>query len=80
MILVTIIVCNMCRPLSHLWEPQLHPNARCIDTPAFRRWSNFPQILTDIMILGLPLPVLSKLRLELRDKIGVIVTICLGSM
>jgi hypothetical protein len=46
----------------------------------FWRWTNFPQILTDVAILILPLPALMKLHLSKKDKIGVVATFCTGAM
>lgn len=76
----TVVTCLVCTPLAFLWEPQLHPEGKCIDINAFWRWMNFPQILTDIAILALPIPVLWQLNLSKKDKIGVVVTFCTGSM
>lgn len=77
---VTIITCVQCTPISYLWEPQLHPDGHCIDLNAFWRWGHFPQIITDVAVLILPLPALWALKLSTRDKIGVVVTFCTGSM
>jgi hypothetical protein len=69
-----------CTPTAFIWEPQKHPHGHCIDKNAFWRWGNFPQILTDVAILILPLPALWNLKLSSRDKMGVIVTFCTGGM
>lgn len=80
LVVSTIITCTVCTPISYLWEPQLHPDGHCIDINAFWRWGSFPQIITDVLILILPLPILWKLHLSPKDKIGVILTFCTGSM
>ena len=80
MLTVIIIGVTQCTPLAYIWEPQKHPNGHCIDKNTFWRWGNFPQILTDIAILVLPLPALWRLKLSRRDKLGVIVTVCTGGM
>ena len=79
-IAVTILTCTVCTPIQYLWEPQLHPDGHCIDINAFWRWGSFPQIVTDVAILILPLPALWQLNLPRKDRIGVIVTFCIGSM
>lgn len=79
-LMVIIIALVQCTPLAFIWEPQKHPNGHCIDKNTFWRWGNFPQILTDIAIIILPLPALWALKLSKRDKIGVIVTFCTGGM
>ncbi|KAF2797222.1 hypothetical protein K505DRAFT_298737 [Melanomma pulvis-pyrius CBS 109.77] len=80
LVVSTIITCTVCTPISYLWEPQLHPDGHCIDINAFWRWGSFPQIITDVLILILPLPILWKLHLSPKDKIGVILTFCTGSI
>lgn len=80
MLTVVIVACTQCTPLAYIWEPQLHPDGHCIDKNTFWRWGNFPQIVTDIAILILPIPTLWELNLSKRDKLGVIVTFCTGGM
>ena len=80
MISVIVVDCLVCTPISYLWEPELHPGGHCVDINAFWRWASFPQILTDLAILILPLPALMKLTLSRKDKIGVIATFCTGGM
>lgn len=80
MISATVVQCIVCTPISYLWEPQLHPNGHCIDINTFWRWINFPQIVTDVAILILPLPALMQLHLSTKDKIGVVATFCTGAM
>ena len=80
MIMVVVVACTQCTPLAFAWEPQKHPNGHCIDKNKFWRWGNFPQIVTDVAILVLPLPALWALQLSKRDRLGVIVTFCTGGM
>jgi hypothetical protein len=79
-IAVVIVTCFQCRPLAYLWDPEGHPGARCIDINAFWRWGSFPNIITDVMILLLPVPCIWKLQLSTRDKVGLIVTFATGSV
>jgi hypothetical protein len=80
MVATTVVQCLVCTPISFLWEPQLHPGGHCIDMNSFWRWTNFPQIVTDVAILILPLPALMQLQLSKKDKIGVVATFCTGAM
>lgn len=80
MIMVIVMTFVQCTPFAYIWEPQKHPHGHCIDKNAFWRWGNFPQVLTDVAILVLPLPALCALKLSTRDKVGVIVTFCTGGM
>lgn len=76
----TIVTCNVCTPLAFLWEPDKHPGGRCIDINSFWVWCNFPQIITDVVILVLPLHTLWRLKLSNREKVGVVVTFSTGSI
>lgn len=76
----TIVTCNVCKPLAFLWEPEKHPGGSCIDIQSFWVWCNFPQIVTDVLILILPLHTLWHLRLSYREKLGVIIAFSTGSM
>ncbi|KAH7121301.1 hypothetical protein B0J11DRAFT_491377 [Dendryphion nanum] len=80
-LIATIITsCTVCTPIQYLWDPLSYPDGHCIDLNAFWRWANFPQILTDVAILILPLPALWQLNLSKRDKVGVVITFCTGSI
>jgi hypothetical protein len=76
----TIVTCNVCKPLAFLWEPEKHPDGSCIDINAFWVWCNFPQIITDVIILFLPLHTLWRLKLSTREKVGVVIAFSTGSM
>jgi hypothetical protein len=80
MLVVVIVGVTQCTPLAYTWEPQKHPNGHCIDKNTFWRWGNFPQLVTDVAILVLPIPALWQLKLSAKDKIGVIVTFCTGGI
>lgn len=56
-----------CIPAEGSWNPNV--NATCIDKDAF--WLAFAtgNAITDAMVLILPLPMVFKLQLKLRDKI-----------
>ena len=75
-----IATCLQCIPLSYLWDPTGHPGGHCVDFNSLWRWGSFPNILTDILMLLLPLPCLLKLHLSNRDKIGLVATFATGSM
>ena len=77
---VVLATALQCVPIQALWDPDGHPNAHCIDTNAFWRWGSFPNIITDVMMLFLPVPCIWKLQLSTRDKVGVILTFATGSV
>jgi len=75
-----LATCLQCFPLSYLWDPTAHPGGHCLDFNTLWRWGSFPNIVTDIFMLILPLPCLLKLHLSTRDKIGLVATFCTGSI
>lgn len=75
-----VISCVMCTPISYLWEPQKHPGGHCININLWWQWGNIPQTVTDVIILFLPIPALWNLKLSTRNKIGVILMMCTGSV
>jgi len=80
MIAAVVVSCVMCTPISYLWEPQKHPNGHCININLWWQWGNIPQTVTDAVILVLPFPALWNLKLSTRNKIGVILIMCTGSV
>ena len=79
-VVVLILTLTQCTPLSFLWNPTGHPGGHCIDINSFWRWASFPNLATDVFMLLLPLPCIWKLQLSKRDKIGLALTFCTGSM
>jgi hypothetical protein len=51
-----------------------------LDTGLFFRWASFPNIITDIVMLVLPLPTVWGLHLPKTQKLGLTVTFVMGSM
>ncbi|KAI9930825.1 hypothetical protein ASPWEDRAFT_50950 [Aspergillus wentii DTO 134E9] len=65
-----------CIPISYFWTGVGH----CIDTNSYLRWGGFANILTDVVMLILPMPVVWSLHTSTRLKIGILTTFLLGSM
>ena len=74
-----IVVSVMCIPLKAYWDPSIQ-GAHCINENAFFRYSTLPNIITDLCMLVLPLPVVWRMSLSTRDKFGLGLTFCTGSM
>ena len=75
-LLPTIFVC---RPISQFWSPEGH-QGRCINYNVFGTWISFPHIITDLVILVLPLPILLKTQMKQAKKIGLIIVFLTGSL
>jgi hypothetical protein len=77
---VVLVTCLQCTPLEFMWAPQLHPDGHCIDMNSFWTWGSLPNIVTDLMMMVLPIPCIWKLQLSKKDKIGLVLTFATGSM
>lgn len=78
---LSIVVATLaaCRPFAANWDPTL-PGAVCINKEALFIWGSFPNIVTDIMILILPLRIIWNLQISKRLKVGLMLTFMVGSL
>lgn len=67
-----------CTRISAFWAPD--PNARCINKKFLWFFNAAMNILTDLIILTLPMPVLSALKLPKKQKIGLMMIFALGGL
>lgn len=75
-VIMTFLFCFVCVPLEKLWNPAAE--GYCIDQVATWIANAASTILTDLMILVLPLPAIWKLQLSWREKYGLLVAFTLG--
>lgn len=69
-----------CMPISAGWTLQHGPDAKCVKLSTVAISGAAFNVLSEIAILILPMPILSKLQLKKKKKIGVIVLLGLGFM
>lgn len=67
-----------CVPIAKFWDKSL--KGHCINANAYFRWASLPNIITDIAMLALPLPVIWRLQTSRNVKIGLTITFITGSM
>jgi hypothetical protein len=67
-----------CTPIPHLWDKTAYPTATCINVTAFWYANAIYNIITDIVILASVPPVVWKLKLPFRQKLGLTVVFGLG--
>lgn len=75
----TIVSLAACKPFEANYNPTL-PGAKCIDKEAFYIWTSLPNILTDVVMLVLPLPIVWRLQNTKRVKIALTFTFLVGSL
>ncbi|KAL8898007.1 MAG: hypothetical protein Q9207_006914 [Kuettlingeria erythrocarpa] len=66
-----------CTPVAFLWDRSI-PGGHCIDFSAFSRFTSIMNIVTDILILAMPIPIVWSLHLDKSKKIGVCAVFLLG--
>jgi hypothetical protein len=75
----TITSLAACEPFEANWNHAI-PGAKCIDKERFFVWTSVPNILTDVIMLVLPLPIVWKLHNTKRIKVGLTLTFLVGSL
>jgi len=85
-VLMSAVIVNValsiwqCSPVAYAWDKTI-PGGHCSNNvQAHIRWGSLPNIITDVVMLILPLPVVWKLNTSRRSKIGLTITFLTGSM
>ncbi|KAI9727186.1 MAG: hypothetical protein M1834_008494 [Cirrosporium novae-zelandiae] len=68
-----------CSPIAYTWDKAIM-DGTCFNQQAFYRYVSIPVIVTDVMIMILPLPFLWKLKVSTSQKIALTGVFILGSM
>ena len=69
---------TVCRPISAYWSLQGN-RGKWLDTDILGTWISLPNIVTDMMMLILPMPILWKTQMGVPKKLGLILTFATGS-
>ena len=67
-------------PVGCQWDPTAGANCHSFDILAFFRYLSIPNIVTDVVMLVLPLPMVWRLKLPHTQKIGLTCVFLTGSM
>lgn len=71
----------VCRPISAYWSPHSKNSpAKCINFNYFGTWISLPNIVSDLVILATPIPLLWNLQMSKSKKLGVIFTFAVGAL
>jgi hypothetical protein len=79
MICLTFIVIFQCHPIEGVWNPLL-PERVCLSYQKFYLGSAIPNILTDFMMVVLPIPYVLRLQMRTDQRVAVIGTFILGGL
>ena len=86
---LTVVLCLIsvfasafqCTPYDYPWTFGIpNPNAHCIDFIALARFTASGNIVTDVLILCLPIPIVWNLHLQRSKKFGVMGLFLLGGL
>ncbi|ODM22348.1 hypothetical protein SI65_03194 [Aspergillus cristatus] len=75
---LTLVNVFQCNPVGAAVSYPLPPNAKCTDIVTLYLCSSPVNIITDLAILFLPMPILTKMRLPRKQKIILVVTFSFG--
>ena len=70
----------ICRPISAYWTPGASNRRRCINYNFLGPWTGLLHILSDLVMLAIPIPVLWKLSMGVAKRIGLVITFAAASM
>ncbi|KAF2007735.1 hypothetical protein P154DRAFT_452904, partial [Amniculicola lignicola CBS 123094] len=75
----TIATMFQCMPFSFNWDKTV-PNGKCFDIYIFSQSSSVPNIITDIIVLILPIQTVIELKISTGRKIGLLLIFFTGSV
>lgn len=67
-----------CRPIAKGWNPFLE--GTCIDVPSLYQATALSGVLIDLILILLPIPIVYKLQVPLRQKLCILSIFGVGSM
>ena len=75
----TLATIWQCKPIAAFWDHNI-PGSHCVDNHSF--WLSFSiiNIITDVLILVLPMQQVFRLKLKKRDKIALNLVFVLGAL
>ncbi|TGJ78330.1 hypothetical protein E0Z10_g10432 [Xylaria hypoxylon] len=69
-----------CRPFSANWGPPEVQNTHCIDKEPIFVWGTLPNVITDAIMLVIPLPIVWKLHMATNLKMALTITFLVGGI
>lgn len=65
---ITVVLALQCRPIRKFWNPAVP--GTCFDLVAFSYFTNITNLVTDVWIFLLPVPLIIRLHISTSRKIG----------
>lgn len=73
------VVISQCQPVAALWDPNIL-GGWCHDIQQHFFWVALPNIVTDVVILILPIPLIRKVQVSRNVKTGMFLTFLVGNL
>jgi hypothetical protein len=74
-----VVTLASCEPFSANWAPNDVQATHCINKEAFFIWGTIPNIITNVVLLALPLPIVWRLQTSTKAKVALTITFLFGS-
>jgi hypothetical protein len=68
-----------CRPAGYLWNKSI-PGGHCVNQAHLIRYASLPNVVTDVFMLIIPIPLTWTLHASVKVKIGLLLTFLVGSL
>jgi hypothetical protein len=77
-IAITLVKIFICKPVEKFWNPKI--SGRCLNTNVIFVSDCVISLITDVVILVSPLPVIWGLQMDLKHKLGSSVVLVVGAV
>lgn len=75
-----IVKIRICKPISLFWDDTSAPNGSCLDQSAIIMADAVVSVVSDTIVLLLPLPLTLSLQMDWRRKLRVMLLLCAGGL
>lgn len=73
-----VVWASICQPFRFRWDKRI--NGHCADMLALYRYVSVPNILTDLVILVLPISTIRNLQVSRIKRVGIFLTFLIGGL
>ena len=70
----------ICRPASARWTMAYGPTTHCVKLNTYFTWISLPHIISDLVLVAIPLPKLWNTHMKTAKKVGVMITFLTASV
>ncbi|KAK4958652.1 hypothetical protein LTR28_005415, partial [Elasticomyces elasticus] len=67
-----------CKPISAYWVYPPMPAGSCMDEGTVTLWAGVINCISDLLVTVLPIPIVMRLQMPLKERLGVVVLLSLG--